>query len=399
MRKQAEGAYCNNIKLGESPFAVVDHLYHAFVGNAKIGTVSGVAQAQINGDWCGVVYHARGGSGAYKSKRTGEKIEPKEKRRKLERDEKGQLSELDEGAQNSLMTMIFKKRKHFREQYAADEEKQVSGRAERRKRTGEKGRRKQEKAELERAQYLVMERVTTKEELALGLGLKAKGMRSAAAKTRLLQEQLNIRYRGFQSVPKQSWSCAKEGRKGTWEELKATLEAVLEGEKDKPLQGRLEVEASALQSAKLPVLGAESSKQAQQLDSELQERIGNNAATSAEAAFIPRAARPWDVVCLRTWPRALSEQERGLKRGLKFKDEGEEWVIEGIDYDEDKGWVVYYYSAEQEAPAKLSDCEFSSVSEVLEWALGVEWVDPAKAEGASAAAADATAQAAAGEGA
>ena len=174
---------------------------------------------------------------------------------------------------------------------------------------------------------------------------------------------------------------------------------MLEGEKDKPLQGRLEVEASALQSAKLPVLGAESSKQAQQLDSELQERIGNDAATSAEAAFIPRAARPWDVVCLRTWPRALSEQERGLKRGLKFKDEGEEWVIEGIDYDEDKGWVVYYYSAEQEAPAKLSDCEFSSVSEVLEWALGVEWVDPAKAEGASAAAADATAQAAAGEGA
>ena len=54
---------------------------------------------------------------------------------------------------------------------------------------------------------------------------------------------------------------------------------------------------------------------------------------------------------------------------------------------------------QQEAPAKLSDCEFSSVSEVLEWALGVEWVDPAKAEGASAAAADATAQAAAGEGA
>ena len=53
------------------------------------------------------------------SKRTGEKIEPKEKRRKLERDEKGQLSELDEGAQDSLMTMIFKKRKHFREQYAA----------------------------------------------------------------------------------------------------------------------------------------------------------------------------------------------------------------------------------------------------------------------------------------
>ena len=103
------------------------------------------------------------------------------------------------------------------------------------------------------------------------------------------------------------------------------------------------------------------------------------------------------MVCLRTWPRALSEQERGLKRGLKFEDEGGEWVIEGIDYDEDKGWIAYYYDAGQETPAKLSDCEFSSVGEVLEWALGVEWVDPTEAAGASAAAADATTQAAAGE--
>ena len=102
------------------------------------------------------------------------------------------------------------------------------------------------------------------------------------------------------------------------------------------------------------------------------------------------------MVCLRTWPRALSEQERGLKRGLKFEDEDGEWITEGIDYDEDKGWIAYYCDAEQEAPAKLSDCEFSSVCEVLEWALGVEWADPAKTEGAGAAAADATAQAAAG---
>ena len=77
-------------------------------------------------------------------------------------------------------------------------------------------------------------------------------------------------------------------------------------------------------------------------------------------------------------------------------DEDDEWIVEGIDYDEDAGWIVYYYEAGQEAPVKLSNCEHSSVSEVLEWALGVEWVDPMEAEGASAAAPDTTAHAAAG---
>ena len=60
------------------------------------------------------------------------------------------------------------------------------------------------------------------------------------AKEGLLKDQLNIRYLGFESAEKQPWSCAKEGRKGTWQELEPMLVAVLEAEEKGPgLTGRL----------------------------------------------------------------------------------------------------------------------------------------------------------------
>jgi hypothetical protein len=45
-----------------------------------------------------------------------------------------------------------------------------------------------------------------------------------------------------------------------------------------------------------------------------------------------------------------------------------EWKVEGIHYDEDQGWVVYYYPAADAAPSMLAECEYSSVGEVLKWA-------------------------------
>jgi hypothetical protein len=70
-------------------------------------------------------------------------------------------------------------------------------------------------------------------------------MKSKGARGELLKHQLLIRYAGFKSAPQKSWSCAKEGRKGTEEGLRASLEVLLEIEKNAPLTGRLEVQFEA----------------------------------------------------------------------------------------------------------------------------------------------------------
>jgi hypothetical protein len=70
----------------------------------------------------------------------------------------------------------------------------------------------------------------------------------------------------------------------------------------------------------------------------------------------------------------LTDVERGLERGLTFTcDEENEWQVEGVDYDEDQGWVVYYYPADGAAPSMLEECEYSSTGEVLKWAKDVDW--------------------------
>jgi hypothetical protein len=40
-----------------------------------------------------------------------------------------------------------------------------------------------------------------------------------------------------------------------------------------------------------------------------------------------------------TTARRLTDDERKLTRGLTYTEDGEEWVVEEIDYCEEKGWV------------------------------------------------------------
>jgi len=76
---------------------------------------------------------------------------------------------------------------------------------------------------------------------------------------------------------------------------------------------------------------------------------------------------------LRDWPRSLTDDVRKLTRGPRYTGGGEEWVVEGIDYCEEKGWLVYYYAATpEEAPVTLADCQYSSLREVVQWALEIE---------------------------
>ena len=90
-------------------------------------------------------------------------------------------------------------------------------------------------------------------------------------------------------------------------------------------------------------------------------------------SYLPRAVREWRGVGLRAWPRRLTDDERELTRGLTYTEDGKEWVVEGIDYCEEKGWVAYYYAAAlEEAPVTLADCEWSSLCEVVQWALEIE---------------------------
>jgi hypothetical protein len=148
--------------------------------------------------------------------------------------DEGALHQLDHVVRDALMPVLFEKRAHYCSQYGGDEKRQQKGRNERRSRQAKKGKAKLENSLKEQAQYRVLERISSKEELESVLARP--DMNSKVAKEELLKHQLLIRYNGFKSVPKKSWSCAADGRKGTPEELQKTLEEVLEGEKTKPLE-------------------------------------------------------------------------------------------------------------------------------------------------------------------
>ena len=109
--------YTTNIKLGEAPFSQVDHIHNAMKGSAKISTSSEVAQAgPLMGIWCdGKKWRARAPSG-YKGK-DGEKIEPKAKQKRMDRDDVGALHQLDNVVRDALMAVLFDKRMYYRSQY------------------------------------------------------------------------------------------------------------------------------------------------------------------------------------------------------------------------------------------------------------------------------------------
>ena len=175
-------------------------------------------------------------------------------------------------------------------------------RSARRKVQADKGREKAEHTAMEQAQYQVLERITSKEELQSVLARpafdKSKGMKEA-----LLKDQLLIRYVGFpwEAVP-------KKGRTVSWEELKSTLEELLEGEIATPLAWDwLVVPVSALKSANLPQLGETVTHQRKLLDEALHQKASSSTEISADAAYTPRAAREWEGVGIREpWPRRLT---------------------------------------------------------------------------------------------
>ena len=152
------------------------------------------------------------------------------------------------------------------------------------------------------------------------------------------------------------------------------MEELLEGEIATPLAwDRLAVPVSALKSAKLPQLGETVTPQRTLLDEAVQQKATSSIETIADAAYTPRAAREWEGVGTREWPRRLTVDEQRLERGTEFKDDGADWVVEGIDYCEDKEWVVYCYAAAESAPPQtLGECEWSSVGEVLKWAFDID---------------------------
>jgi len=151
----------------------------------------------------------------------GKAIVPQCKRRKLDGDETGMFNRLHKTASDALMTMIRAKRLYFRRQYDGDEQDQSLMRSARRKVQADKGREKAEHTAMEQAQYRVLERITSKEELQSVLARPAFD-NSKAKKEALLKDQLLIRYVGFprEAVPKKSWSCKKEGRTGSVRSLR-----------------------------------------------------------------------------------------------------------------------------------------------------------------------------------
>ena len=100
-------------------------------GSAKISTSSGVAQAgPLMGIWCdGKKWRAR--PSGYKGK-DGEKIEPKAKQKRMDRDDVGALHQLDNVVRDALMAVLFDKRMYYRSQYDGDEQRQQQGRNTRR---------------------------------------------------------------------------------------------------------------------------------------------------------------------------------------------------------------------------------------------------------------------------
>jgi hypothetical protein len=123
----------------------------------------------------------------------------KGKRKRMDRDDEGALHQLGHVVRDALMTVLFEKRTHCRSQYDGDEQRQQQGRNRRRCAQAKKGKGELENSLMEQAQYRVLERVSSKEELE---GVLAQPeMKSKVAKEELLQHQLLIRYNDFKSVP------------------------------------------------------------------------------------------------------------------------------------------------------------------------------------------------------
>jgi hypothetical protein len=136
---------------------------------------------------------------------------------------------------------------------------------------------------------------------------------------------------------------------------------VLEGEISKPLEYRLLVPVSALKSAKPPALGEEATQQRQDLDvlpqccSRRQHAMWRP--VQRRHTFHERYVSGRGLVCV--------HDRGGLLRMSRCSSVGqclrtEEWVVEKIDYCEEKGWLVYYYTAGRPAPQMLGECEWPS---------------------------------------
>jgi hypothetical protein len=75
------------------------------------------------------------------------------------------------------------------------------------------------------------------------------------------------------------------------------------------------------------------------------------------------------------WPLTDDERESSHEGPRsKYDEDGEEWVVEVVDYCEEEGRVAYYYPATKEgAPvAAPAACEWPGLREVVRWALGIE---------------------------
>jgi hypothetical protein len=127
-------------------------------------------------------------SGGEGYKRDGKKaVVPQCKRRELDGDEKGMFNRLHKTASDALMTMIRAKRLYFRRQYDGDEQDQSLMRSARRKVQAERAGEGGAHPVMEQAQYRVLERITSKEELQSALARPA-FEKSKAKKEALLTE-------------------------------------------------------------------------------------------------------------------------------------------------------------------------------------------------------------------
>lgn len=74
---------------------------------------------------------------------------------------------------------------------------------------------------------------------------------------------------------------------------------------------------------------------------------------------------PWQHVQPVTFPKAFTALQQKFKRGVKFSDDGVEYVCLGLEYSEDMQDYAMYYFCGEDVPTSYSDAEHSYFEDIV----------------------------------
>jgi hypothetical protein len=167
-----------------------------------------------------------------------------------------------------------------------------------------------------------------------------KELKSDTAKKAFLALQLKIWYRGLRLVEPKPFSNGKDKTIGGVAELTTRLEDILSKRHRIPASPPLEKEPEALQSLGLPV------NRRQELMEEYKQQAAALQVKQEDLLklYTPKASLvPWAAVGPVQFPEPLTELQKKFEKGTRFKEDGEEFVALGLEWDVAQNDYTLFY--------------------------------------------------------